>query len=120
MAFVASRRLPASFTHASQIVRFATKLAGGTTNNGRDSVGKRLGVKKLGGHEVIAGNIIVRQRGRKYHPGKNCGIGRDYTLYALTDGWVKFIYDPKIRRQTVHVTDVNPHNHPKKVEVVSE
>ena len=71
-------------------------------------------------HEVIAGNIIVRQRGRKYHPGKNCGIGRDYTLYALTDGWVKFIYDPKIRRQTVHVTDVNPHNHPKKVEVVSE
>ncbi len=69
----------------------AHKKAGGSSRNGRDSAGRRLGVKKFGGEEVIAGNIIVRQRGTKYHPGDNVGIGKDHTLFALTDGHVKFI-----------------------------
>jgi large subunit ribosomal protein L27 len=69
----------------------AHKKAGGSSRNGRDSAGRRLGVKKFGGQEVIAGNIIVRQRGTKFHPGANVGIGRDHTLFALVDGSVKFI-----------------------------
>jgi len=69
----------------------AHKKAGGSSRNGRDSIGRRLGVKKFGGEEVIAGNIIVRQRGTKYHPGDNVGIGRDHTLFALVDGKVKFV-----------------------------
>ena len=68
----------------------AHKKAGGSTRNGRDSNSKRLGVKKFGGQPVIAGNIIVRQRGTKFKPGTNVGIGRDDTLFALTDGFVKF------------------------------
>ena len=69
----------------------AHKKAGGSSRNGRDSDGRRLGVKKFGGENVIGGNIIVRQRGTKYHPGDNVGIGKDHTLFALTDGHVKFI-----------------------------
>ncbi len=69
----------------------AHKKAGGSSRNGRDSAGRRLGVKKFGGEEVIAGHILVRQRGTKFHPGANVGIGRDHTLFALTDGAVKFI-----------------------------
>ena len=68
----------------------AHKKAGGSSRNGRDSAGRRLGVKKFGGEAVIAGNIIVRQRGTKFHPGENVGIGRDHTLFALTDGVVEF------------------------------
>jgi large subunit ribosomal protein L27 len=68
----------------------AHKKAGGSSRNGRDSAGRRLGVKKYGGESVIAGNIIVRQRGTKFHPGENVGIGKDHTLFALTDGEVKF------------------------------
>ena len=68
----------------------ATKKAGGSSRNGRDSAGRRLGVKKYGGEKVISGNIIVRQRGTKFHPGTNVGIGKDHTLFALTDGIVKF------------------------------
>mgnify|MGYP000336001012 FL=1 len=68
----------------------AHKKAGGSSKNGRDSESKRLGVKKFGGEAVIAGNIIVRQRGTKYHPGPNVGMGRDHTLYALSDGKVEF------------------------------
>ena len=68
----------------------ATKKAGGSSRNGRDSIGRRLGVKKFGGEKVISGNIIVRQRGTKFHPGNNVGIGKDHTLFALTDGIVKF------------------------------
>jgi len=68
----------------------AHKKAGGSTRNGRDSNGKRLGVKKYGGEVVIAGNIIIRQRGTKFKAGNNVGIGRDHTLFALTDGYVKF------------------------------
>lgn len=68
----------------------AHKKAGGSSRNGRDSQSKRLGVKKYGGQAVKAGNIIVRQRGTKFHPGINCGCGRDYTLFALAEGRVKF------------------------------
>lgn len=68
----------------------AHKKGVGSTDNGRDSKSKRLGVKKFGGEEVIAGNIIVRQRGTKHHPGENVGIGKDHTLYALVDGKVVF------------------------------
>jgi len=68
----------------------AHKKGVGSTDNGRDSQSKRLGVKKFGGEQVIAGNIIVRQRGTKHHPGENVGIGKDHTLYALTDGEVVF------------------------------
>lgn len=68
----------------------AHKKAGGSSRNGRDSAGRRLGVKKFGGQQVIAGNILVRQRGTKFHPGENVGIGRDHTLFALTDGEVRF------------------------------
>ncbi|HYD99750.1 MAG TPA: 50S ribosomal protein L27 [Alphaproteobacteria bacterium] len=68
----------------------AHKKAGGSSRNGRDSAGQRLGVKKFGGETVLAGNIIVRQRGTKFHPGKNMGIGKDHTLFALTDGVVSF------------------------------
>jgi len=68
----------------------AHKKAGGSSRNGRDSAGRRLGVKKFGGEKVIPGNIIIRQRGTKYHPGENVGIGKDHTIFALTDGQVKF------------------------------
>jgi len=68
----------------------AHKKAGGSSRNGRDSAGKRLGVKKFGGEAVIPGNIIVRQRGTKWHPGRNVGLGRDYTIYAMIEGQVFF------------------------------
>ena len=68
----------------------ATKKAGGSSRNGRDSTAKRLGVKKFGGQSVIPGNIIIRQRGTKFHPGKNVGMGRDHTLFAKADGVVMF------------------------------
>ena len=68
----------------------AHKKAGGSTRNGRDSESKRLGVKRFGGQLVIAGNIIVRQRGTRFHAGDNVGIGRDHTLFALADGTVRF------------------------------
>jgi len=68
----------------------AHKKAGGSSRNGRDSAGRRLGVKKFGGEAVVAGNIIVRQRGTNFHPGHNVGMGKDHTLFALTDGSVKF------------------------------
>lgn len=68
----------------------AHKKAGGSTRNGRDSESKRLGVKRFGGELVTAGNIIVRQRGTRYHPGANVGLGRDHTLFAKADGHVRF------------------------------
>ena len=70
----------------------AHKKAGGSSRNGRDSEGRRLGVKKYGGEKIISGNIIVRQRGTKFHPGDNMGMGKDHTLFALIDGTVKFHY----------------------------
>ncbi len=68
----------------------AHKKAGGSSRNGRDSGGQRLGIKIFGGEEVVAGNIIARQRGTKWHPGRNVGVGRDHTLFALIDGRVEF------------------------------
>jgi large subunit ribosomal protein L27 len=68
----------------------AHKKAGGSSRNGRDSAGRRLGVKKFGGEKVLAGNILVRQRGTKWHPGVNVGIGKDHTLFALEQGAVVF------------------------------
>ena len=68
----------------------AHKKAGGSSRNGRDSAGRRLGVKKFGGEIVISGNIIVRQRGTKFHPGSNVGLGKDHTLFATLDGKVTF------------------------------
>jgi large subunit ribosomal protein L27 len=68
----------------------ATKKAGGSSRNGRDSESKRLGVKRYGGQFVLAGNIIVRQRGTQFHPGENVGMGRDHTIYATSDGVVAF------------------------------
>lgn len=68
----------------------AHKKAGGSSRNGRDSAGRRLGVKKFGGEAVVPGNILVRQRGTKFHAGANVGVGKDHTLYALTGGTVQF------------------------------
>lgn len=77
----------------------AHKKAGGSTRNGRDSESKRLGVKRFGGESVSAGNIIVRQRGTRFHAGENVGIGRDHTLFATADGRVEFIIrGPKNRK----------------------
>ena len=80
----------------------AHKKGAGSSKNGRESESKRLGVKKFGGEGVISGNIIVRQRGTKYHPGRNVGIGKDHTLFALADGSVKFTVG-KGGRKFVHV-----------------
>ncbi len=76
----------------------AHKKAGGSSRNGRDTAGRRLGVKKFGGEAVLAGNIIIRQRGTKVHPGVNVGMGKDHTLFALTEGRVKF---QKTRERTL-------------------
>ncbi len=81
----------------------AHKKAAGSTRNGRDSNAKRLGVKKFGGQAVRAGNIIVRQRGTKFHAGENVGIGKDYTLFALADGKVAFVQKGKPLRTYVTV-----------------
>ena len=81
----------------------AHKKAGGSSRNGRDSESKRLGVKKFGGETVIAGNIIVRQRGTQFHPGMGVGLGRDHTLFALVDGKVEFSTKGPNRRRTVSV-----------------
>ena len=80
----------------------AHKKAGGSSRNGRDSQSKRLGVKKFGGEQALAGNIIVRQRGTKYYPGNNVGMGKDHTLFALTSGRVAF-RDGKLGRKFVHI-----------------
>ena len=77
----------------------AHKKGQGSTQNNRDSAGRRLGVKKYGGEAVVAGNIIIRQRGTKIHPGKNIGMGKDHTLFALVDGIVKFERKDKKRQQ---------------------
>jgi large subunit ribosomal protein L27 len=81
----------------------AHKKAGGSTRNGRDSQSKRLGVKRYGGEDVIAGNIIVRQRGTQFHPGVNVGCGKDHTLYAKADGKVRFVTRGPRNRKFVDV-----------------
>ncbi len=81
----------------------AHKKAGGSSRNGRDSVSKRLGVKRYGGEQVLAGNIIVRQRGSSFHPGKNVGMGKDYTLFATAPGKVLFEIKGPQKRRTVSI-----------------
>ncbi len=80
----------------------AHKKGAGSTKNGRDSNSKRLGVKRFGGQVVKAGNILVRQRGMKFKPGKNVGCGKDFTLYALVDGVIKFDYH-KTKRKRINI-----------------
>ncbi len=75
----------------------AHKKAGGSSRNGRDSAGRRLGLKQFGGEIVVAGNILARQRGTKWHPGRNVGVGKDHTLFALTNGRVEFCTKAKGR-----------------------
>ena len=86
----------------------AHKKAGGSLRNGRDSESKRLGVKMYGGQAIIAGNIIIRQRGTRVHPGTNVGIGKDHTLYALTNGHVKFAIKGPARKRVVSVIPAAP------------
>ena len=81
----------------------AHKKAGGSSRNGRDSESKRLGVKRYGGQLVLAGNIIVRQRGTEFHPGENVGLGKDHTLFALIEGHVQFAIKGEKRRRTVSI-----------------
>jgi large subunit ribosomal protein L27 len=84
----------------------AHKKAGGSSRNGRDSESKRLGIKRYGGQQVLAGNILVRQRGTQFHPGRNVGIGKDDTLFALVNGHVNFeVKGPRARR-TVNIIPV--------------
>ncbi len=92
---------------------FAHKKGGGSTKNGRDSQAKRLGVKKSDGESVLAGNIIIRQRGTKFYPGDNVGMGKDYTLFALSEGKVKF--GVKNNRKTVSVVEIKETKKTKKV-----
>jgi len=81
----------------------AHKKAGGSTRNGRDSVSKRLGVKRFGGEAVLAGNILVRQRGTRFHAGENVGVGKDHTLFAKADGKVEFVVRGPKNRKFVQV-----------------
>jgi len=81
----------------------AQKKGGGSTRNGRDSESKRLGVKVFGGQQIPAGSIIVRQRGTRFHPGTNVGIGKDHTLFALVDGKVQFGFKGALNKQVVSV-----------------
>ncbi|KAF1047931.1 50S ribosomal protein L27 [Xylophilus sp.] len=82
----------------------AQKKGGGSTRNGRDSKPKMLGVKAFGGEAITAGSIIVRQRGTRFHPGDNVGVGKDHTLYALVDGKVSFSVKGALSKHTVNVT----------------
>ncbi|KAJ1800858.1 54S ribosomal protein L2 mitochondrial [Coemansia sp. RSA 2399] len=86
-----------------QQLRFATKKSGGSSRNGRDSIGRRLGMKKQQNEYVIPGNIIVRQRGTKFHPGENVGMGKDHTLFALQPGYVKVYADSRIKEGRRHI-----------------
>ncbi|KAJ2867826.1 54S ribosomal protein L2 mitochondrial [Coemansia erecta] len=86
-----------------QQLRFATKKSGGSSRNGRDSIGRRLGMKKQQNEYVIPGNIIVRQRGTTFHPGENVGMGKDHTLFALQPGYVKVYTDSRIKEGRRHI-----------------
>lgn len=81
----------------------AHKKAGGSSRNGRESESKRLGLKRYGGQQVAAGEILVRQRGTQFHPGENVGIGRDHTLFAKVDGKVEYIVKGALKRRTVNI-----------------
>jgi large subunit ribosomal protein L27 len=86
----------------------ATKKAGGSTRNGRDSNPKYLGVKRSGGQFVLAGEILVRQRGTRFHAGNGVGLGRDHTLYSKTDGFVKFLVKGAMNKKYVSIIPVEP------------
>ena len=81
----------------------AHKKGGGSTRNGRDSESKRLGVKRFGGEKVLPGNIIVRQRGTRFHPGKNVSMGKDHTIFSLVDGFVKFSKRGPLSKKVIDV-----------------
>ena len=81
----------------------AHKKGGGSTRNGRDSESKRLGVKRFGGEKVLPGNIIVRQRGTRFHPGKNVSMGKDHTIFSLIDGFVKFSKRGPLSKKVIYV-----------------
>ena len=85
----------------------ASKKAGGSSRNGRDSAGRRLGVKKFGGELVDAGNIVVRQRGTKWHPGKNVGIGKDHTIFAKIAGFVEYVKSGHKDRIFINIVAAN-------------
>ena len=93
--------LQAGIHFTFDLQRFASKKAGGSSRNGRDSISKRLGVKRYGGQLVRAGSILVRQRGTRVHPGRNVGVGGDYTLYAKVDGYVQFAGNGRTRHVSV-------------------
>jgi large subunit ribosomal protein L27 len=95
--------------------RFASKKQGGSSSNGRDSNAKYLGLKRGNGEVVRPGHIIARQRGTKWHPGINCGIGKDHTLFALVQGKVSFSTDKIKQRKLVHITPLSA-DHPKFIE----
>ena len=84
----------------------AHKKAGGSSRNGRDSAGQRLGVKLFGGEKIFGGNVIVRQRGTKFYPGENVGIGKDHTLFAKIDGKVEFTHKGPTKRRTVNIVAI--------------
>ena len=81
----------------------AHKKGGGSTRNGRDSESKRLGIKRFGGEKVLPGNIIVRQRGTRFHPGKNVSMGKDHTIFSLIDGFVKFSKRGPLSKKVIDV-----------------
>ena len=85
----------------------AHKKGGGSTRNGRDSESKRLGVKRFGGEKVLPGNIIVRQRGTRFHPGKNVSMGKDHTIFSLTDGFAKFSKRGPLSKKVIDVVSDN-------------
>ncbi|DBA95253.1 hypothetical protein WJX82_004075 [Trebouxia sp. C0006] len=89
--------------HSHSQIRWASKKQGGSTQNTKDSNPKMLGIKLYGGQHCVPGNIIVRQRGTEYHPGINVGLGRDHTIYALTEGYVKFAYNKFTKRRSISV-----------------
>lgn len=95
-------------------VRTATKKAGGSSRNGRDSIGKRLGLKRADGQLVTTGCILIRQRGSSVHAGLNVGVGRDFTLYALTEGYMHFRFNRKIQRSIIDVLPERKKPKPKK------
>ena len=97
----------------------AHKKSGGSSSNGRDSIGRRLGLKKSGGQSVVAGNIIVRQRGTQFYPGNNVGLGKDYTIFATADGVVNF-ETKHGGRKYINVVEQAKKVAPKKVEVKTE
>merc|ERR1719352_716972 len=111
-----SRATQSAFSLVS--VRFASKKQGGSSSNGRDSNPKFLGIKKYGGEHVRPGAIIARQRGTKWHPGTNCGIGKDHTLFALVQGKVCFSTDKHRGRKLINVAPLSK-THPKYVEGVA-